>query len=152
MHETFTAVVGTVLGDTRKRRTAAGDEVISFRMASNSRRLDRESSQWVDGAKLYLTVTCWKRLVVGVDGAIAKGRPVIVYGTIRTNEYTTPDGERRSDLEMVAHAVGIDLARAWVTYEGPIRINSAGEPEAVQQLAAVTDEAAREAAQVPSAA
>lgn len=153
MHETFTAVVGTVLNEPRRRRTASGDEIISFRMASNSRRLDRQSGEWVDGAKLYLTVTCWKRLVAGVGAAVAKGRPVIAYGTIRTNEYTTSDGEKRADLEMSAHAVGIDLARGWVTYQGPIRLGDNGQPiEIVQHDAPVGAEASPSLEVAPTAA
>ncbi|MFC7450848.1 single-stranded DNA-binding protein [Rhodococcus daqingensis] len=111
MYETHTAVVGTVVTNPVKRPTNSGDEVLSFRMASNARRQDRATGEWTDGGTLYLTVTCWRRLVSGVGASLMKGDPVIAYGQLRTTEYTTKDGVDRSDLEMRASAVGPDLAR-----------------------------------------
>ncbi|MDG3013188.1 single-stranded DNA-binding protein [Speluncibacter jeojiensis] len=111
MYETHTAVVGTVITDPRQRTTSSGDVVLSFRMACNGRRLDRETGEWHDNGTLYLSVSCWRRLVIGVGASLTKGDPVIAYGQLRTNEYTTKDGAPRSDLEMRASAVGPDLAR-----------------------------------------
>ncbi len=118
MYETYTTVIVTVVSEPRRRQTAAGEEVISFRVACNSRRIDKRTQEWVDGPTLYLTVSCWRRLLAGVGAAIAKGRPVIAHGQIKTNEYTSADGERRADLEMTATAVGLDLSRCVVTFEG----------------------------------
>ncbi|MGW6694449.1 single-stranded DNA-binding protein [Rhodococcus sp. NPDC054953] len=111
MYETHTAVVGTVITHPVKRSTNAGEEVLSFRMASNARRFDQASGEWTDGGTLYLTVSCWRRLVGGVGASLMKGDPIIAYGQLRTNEYTNRDGVERSDLEMRATAVGPDLAR-----------------------------------------
>lgn len=111
MYETYGTVVGTVITDPIKRETISGEEVLSFRMASNVRRRDRESGEWVDGGTLYLTVSCWRRLVQGVGASLMKGDPIIAHGELRTNEYKTRDGEPRSDLEMRAAAIGPDLAR-----------------------------------------
>ncbi|MFC4603258.1 single-stranded DNA-binding protein [Rhodococcus kronopolitis] len=111
MYETHTAVVGTVITNPVKRPTNSGDEVLSFRMASNVRRWDQATGEWTDGGTLYLTVTCWRRLVAGVGASIMRGDPVLAYGQLRTNEYTTRDGVERADLEMRASAVGPDLAR-----------------------------------------
>ncbi|GAA1480355.1 hypothetical protein GCM10009624_07950 [Gordonia sinesedis] len=118
MFETYTTVIGTVVSDPQRRTTSSGVEVISFRMASNSRRMNRATQEWIDGPTLYLRVSCWRRLVDAVDGAVAKGRPVIVHGQISTNSYVTADGERRSDLEMTADTVGLDLNRCVVEYRG----------------------------------
>ncbi|MEE3850763.1 single-stranded DNA-binding protein [Gordonia sp. LSe1-13] len=118
MYETYTTVIGTVVSDPRHRETTTGEPVISFRVACNSRRIDKRSQEWVDGPTLYLTVSCWRRLLAGVSQAVAKGRPVIAHGQIKTNEYVTADGERRADLEMTASAVGLDLSRCVVTYAG----------------------------------
>lgn len=111
MYETHTAVVGTVITNPVKRSTTAGEEVLSFRMASNARRFDQATGEWTDGGTLYLTVTCWRRLVAGVGASLMKGDPIVAYGQLRTAEYVTKDGVERSDLEMRAAAVGPDLAR-----------------------------------------
>lgn len=70
MYETHTAVVGTVITNPVKRSTTGGEEVISFRMASNARRFDQATGEWTDGDTLYLTVSCWRRLVDGVAACL----------------------------------------------------------------------------------
>ncbi|SNS79236.1 single-stranded DNA-binding protein [Rhodococcoides kyotonense] len=111
MYEAQCAVVGTVITNPIKRQTPSGEPVLSFRMASNARRQDRNTGEWTDGGTLFLTVTCWRRLVTGVGASLMKGDPVVAYGQLRTNEYTTREGVERADLEMTASAVGPDLAR-----------------------------------------
>lgn len=128
MYETYTTVIGTVISQPRRRRTAAGEDVFSFRMACNSRRVDKRNGEWVEGPTLYLTVSCWRRLIDGVTPVIAKGRPVIAHGQIKTNEYTADDGERRADLEMTATAVGLDLSRCVVSYVGATARTGSNEP------------------------
>ncbi|KAA0022884.1 single-stranded DNA-binding protein [Antrihabitans cavernicola] len=119
MYEAHAGIVGTVITNPIKRTTPSGEEVLSFRMASNSRRQDRATGEWLDGGTLYLTVTCWRRLVTGVGASIMRGDPIIAYGQLRTNEYTTRDGVERADLEMRASAVGPDLARCIVKFDRP---------------------------------
>jgi single-strand DNA-binding protein len=109
MFETPITVVGRIITDFR-RRVVAGQEVISFRVASNSRRRTPEGS-WEPGQTLYMTVNCWGKLVTGVGAGLYKGAPIIAVGTVHTSEYEDRDGLKRSSLEMRATAVGPDLAR-----------------------------------------
>ncbi|SEL64200.1 single-stranded DNA-binding protein [Rhodococcus maanshanensis] len=129
MYETHTAVVGTVITNPVKRPTNSGEEVLSFRMASNVRRQDRSTGEWTDGGTLYLTVTCWRRLVAGVGASLMKGDPVIACGQLRTNEYTTKDGVDRADLEMRASAVGPDLARCRARLDRAPKAAQSAEPD-----------------------
>ena len=115
MFETPITVVGRIITDLR-RRVVAGQEVISFRVASNSRRRTADGD-WEAGQTLYITVNCWGRLVTGVGAALYKGAPIIAVGTVHTSEYEDRDGVKRSSLEMRASAVGPDLARAIVRIE-----------------------------------
>jgi single-strand DNA-binding protein len=110
MFETPITVVGRIITDFR-RRVVAGQEVISFRVASNSRRRTPEGT-WEPGQTLYMTVNCWGKLVTGVGAGLYKGAPIIAVGTVHTSEYEDRDGLKRSSLEMRATAVGPDLARA----------------------------------------
>lgn len=118
MYETYTTVIGNVVSDPRRRKTSNGDEVISFRVACNSRRLDKANNVWSDGPTLFLTISCWRRLLAGVGLAVAKGRPIIAHGQIKTKEYVAADGTKRQDLEMSAVSVGLDLSRCVVSYRG----------------------------------
>ncbi|MFD8248971.1 single-stranded DNA-binding protein [Nocardia sp. NPDC059691] len=111
MYEANATVIGTIATHPVKRDLTNGEQVVTFRLASNSRRLDQTSGQWVDNGTLYLTVSCWRRLVAGVDASLRRGDPIIAYGQLRSHEYRSKDGVERRDLEMRATAVGPDLSR-----------------------------------------
>ena len=117
MFETSMTVVGRIITDPR-RRLVAGQEVISFRVAANSRRRTAEGT-WEPGTTLYITVNCWRRLVTGVGAALYKGAPVIATGIVHTSEYEDREGAKRSTLDMRATAVGPDLSRVIVRIEQP---------------------------------
>lgn len=117
MYEAVATVVGTVVTEPVRRELPGGEQMVSFRLASTARRLDRETGEWVDNGTLFLTVSCWRRLVAGVDASIHRGDPVIVQGQLRSNEYRTREGAQRRDLEMRAHTLGPDLARCTARVE-----------------------------------
>lgn len=110
MNETLVTIVGNVVSDVRRHRTATDDH-ITFRVANNARRFDRDTEGWVDGDRLYTTVSCWRRLAAGVAGSLGKGDPVVVTGRLYTRNFQTDDGQRRSVTELEATAVGPDLGR-----------------------------------------
>lgn len=117
MFETWMTVVGHIVTDPQRRRVG-NEELIKFRVASNSRRRTGDGD-WEPGNSLFITVNCWGRLVTGVGAALSKGAPVIAVGHVYTSEYEDRDGNRRSSMEMRATAVGPDLARAIVRIEKP---------------------------------
>lgn len=150
MNETHVTLVGTVINDLRRRTTAEGAELVSFRMASNERRFDRTSGEWVDGETLYATVTCWRRLVKGVSYALAKGDPVVVTGRIYTRSYEV-EGQRRQSVELDAATVGIDLSRCMASIERTRRLPAAsapagpaGEGEQIESLAVTVPDTAEQ--------
>ena len=115
MRETPVTVVGTLVSDMRPCRVGPdGTHVLSLGVASNERRFDKTSESWVDGESVYLSVNCWRRLAENA-ASLVKGDPVIVSGKLRTREWTTEQGERRSAVELEANAVGPDLARCAAT-------------------------------------
>ena len=139
MFETPMTVVGRIITDLR-RRVVGDQEVISFRVASNSRRRTAEGA-WEPGNSLYITVNCWGRLVTGVGAALYKGAPVIVSGVVHTSEYEDKDGIKRSSLEMRASAVGPDLARAVARIEQPQRPRDAEDDAPADAASDDADEA-----------
>ena len=48
LNETFVTVVGNLVDDPKLRTLEAGQDLASFRIASTSRRFDRDSQRWVD--------------------------------------------------------------------------------------------------------
>jgi single-strand DNA-binding protein len=150
MFETPLTVVGNIVNDPI-RRTVGDQEVLKFRLASNSRRRVADGT-WEPGNSLFVTVNCWGRLVSGVGASLGKGSPVIVVGHVHTSEYEDRDGVRRSTLEMRASSVGPDLSRCIARVEktvstvpdataetaeaGDAEDADAGEPRATLPLSA----------------
>jgi single-strand DNA-binding protein len=121
MNETQVTVVGNVVDDPRLRRTEGGVEVAGFRIASTSRRYDREAGRWADSGSLFLQVSCWRTLGVNVVDSLRKGDPVLVVGRLSTRTYER-DGQVRSSYELEATAVGPDLARGTARFERTVRV------------------------------
>jgi single-strand DNA-binding protein len=143
MFETPLTVVGNVVNDPKRRRV--GDqEVLKFRVASNSRRRTADGT-WEPGNSLFITVNCWGRLVSGVGASLGKGSPVIVSGHVYTSEYEDRDGNQRSSLEMRAIAVGPDLSRCIARVEKTVSSGSAPAPAEAEQDTEVDTEPAEEA-------
>jgi single-strand DNA-binding protein len=110
--ETNLAVVGNVLTAPEWRRTNTDNTLVAnFRIASTSRRFDRETGTWVDGHSLRVRVSAWRRLAEGVASSIAVGDPIVVYGRIYTRDWVDDDNNNRVSYEMEAYAIGHDLNR-----------------------------------------
>jgi single-strand DNA-binding protein len=139
-NETTITVVGNIVSDVTHKHTAGGISRAGFRVATTERRFNAEAGEWVDGDKLFLSVTCWRRLADGVVASLGKGDPVIVSGKLRIRDYEV-DGQRRSAAEVDASAVGPDLT--WCVAD-PRRTHSAGGIVAPRQ-----EDGAREVVDAP---
>jgi single-strand DNA-binding protein len=136
MNDVMMTIVGNVIRDVDLRFTSNGDPVATFRVASNTRRFDRENERWVEGDTHYLSVTCWRNMASNVANSIKKGMPVVVYGRLRSREVERPCGEgshtvRYQDVE--AYAVGPDLARGTAEFT---RVKSAAVAESETRIVA----------------
>jgi single-strand DNA-binding protein len=135
MFETQITIVGNIV--TKPDRRRVGDqELIKFRVASNSRRRTADGN-WEPGNSFFVTVNCWGRLVTGVGAALGKGDPVVVVGNVYTSEYEDKEGVRRSSVEVRATSVGPDLARCVA------RIESRRQPGTNTDDAAVENDGER---------
>jgi single-strand DNA-binding protein len=102
-------VVGNVVSSPTRNRTQNGS-VTNFRLASNERRFDTATQDWIDGHSFFVDVECWGELGGNVAHSISKGDPVVVVGAIRTHEWESEQG-RRSRPQIKAEAVAPNLAR-----------------------------------------
>jgi single-strand DNA-binding protein len=126
MFETPFTIVGNIVTDPVHRRVGE-HAVVKFRVASNSRRRTTEGA-WEQGDSLFVSVSCWNRLVSGVAGLV-KGDPVVVVGQLYTSEYDDREGVRRTSVEVRATAVGPDLARSTVRLERLRRSSAEQAPD-----------------------
>ena len=123
MKETEITVVGNVVKPPQRNRTANGS-VTNFRVASTSRRYDREVQGWVDNKTLFLDVECWGELGGHVSQTVSKGDPVIVFGSLFTDEWDTDQG-RRSKVKLRAEVVGPDLTKGTAEFKRVLRAPAA---------------------------
>ena len=120
MNDTMITIVGNVVDEPKLRETKSGVKVLSFRIASTSRRYDREQERWTDNESLFLTVTCWRWLAENVAASLHKGQPVIATGKVYTREYRVDEAVRAS-YEMDAEAVGHDMSRGQTQFTKNLR-------------------------------
>ena len=107
-------IVGNVVGRPELTQNRAGVPCANFRVASTSRRYDRNASAWAQGETIHLLVRCWHGLATNVAAALEEGLPVMVHGRLSTVKTTTqgPDGPRgQSETVLDASSIGLDLAR-----------------------------------------
>jgi single stranded DNA-binding protein len=102
-------VIGNVVNSPSRNRTQNGS-VTNFRVASTERRFDSATGGWIDGPSFFVDVECWGELGGNVSHSVSKGDPVVVVGSIRTDEWDSDQG-RRSRPQVKAEAVGPNLAR-----------------------------------------
>jgi single-strand DNA-binding protein len=110
MFDTIMTIVGNVVDTPRMRLTKSGHAVTNFRVASTSRRYDRETQRYVDNATLFANVTCWRTMAENVAASVHKGQPIVVTGRYYSREYEINETVRVA-YELEANAVGHDLAR-----------------------------------------
>lgn len=120
MNDTYMTIVGNVVDEPRQRNTNNGHAVTNFRVASTSRRFDRESGHFVDNSTLFVNVTCWRALAENVGQSVKKGQPVMVTGRYYSREYTV-DEQVRFSFELEASAVGHDLSRGVTDFRKVVR-------------------------------
>ena len=96
-------VVGNVTRDPELRFTQGGMAVANFGVAWNRRKQDGEEEV------SFFNVSCFRQLAENVAESLQKGSRVVVYGMLQQRSWDTPDGDRRSTVEMVADDVAPSL-------------------------------------------
>jgi single-strand DNA-binding protein len=105
-------IVGNVTRDPELRYTPNGAALVRFGVAVN-RRFRDESGQWKDGDTSFFDVTAWRSLAENIAESITQGTRVVLVGRLRTNSWETPEGEKRSKVEIEAEEIGPSLK--WAT-------------------------------------
>jgi len=108
MNETYVTVSGNVVGDPVTRLTKADVPFVTFRVASNVRRVNFKTGEYFDAGTNFVNVTAFRALGINLANSLKKGEPVIVYGRMRINQWV--NGEKSgTTVEIDAYNVGHDL-------------------------------------------
>ncbi len=110
--ETVITVVGNLVDDPELRFTPSGAAVANFRIASTPRTFDKQSNEWKDGDALFLSCSVWRQAAENVAESLQKGMRVVVQGRLKSRQYETREGEKRTVFEIEVEEVGPSLKYA----------------------------------------
>src|SRR5688572_9949918 len=110
--ETVITVVGNLVDDPELRFTPSGAAVANFRIASTPRTFDKQSNEWKDGDALFLSCSVWRQAAENVAESLVKGMRVVVQGRLKSRQYETREGEKRTVFEIEVEEVGPSLKYA----------------------------------------
>ncbi len=110
--ETVITVVGNLVDDPELRFTPSGAAVANFRMASTPRTYDRQTGEWKDGETLWLGCSVWRQAAENVAESLTKGTRVVVQGRLKSRQYETREGEKRTVFEIDVDEIGPSLRSA----------------------------------------
>ena len=106
-------VVGRLTGDPELRFTPSGAAVANFTIASNARTFDRQASEWKDEPATFWRASAWREMAENVAESLTRGSAVIATGVVKSREWETKEGDKRTSLELHVEAIGPDLR--WAT-------------------------------------
>ncbi len=105
-------LVGNTTRDPELRFTSNGQPTASFGLAVNRRWQNRQTQEWEE-ATSFFDVVCWQEMAENACESLPKGVRVVVTGRLEQRSWETPDGERRTKVEVVADEIGPSLR--WAT-------------------------------------
>ncbi len=97
-------LTGNLTRDPELRSTNGGLAICSLRIASNTRRKDGQSGEWIDKPN-YFDVTIFGAQGENCARFLTKGRPVAVDGRLEWREWETANNEKRQAVEIIADTV-----------------------------------------------
>src|SRR5438270_11855848 len=132
-------LVGRLTKDPELRFTTQGTPVCRFRLAVGRRYKDRTSNEWKEEVA-FVPCTLWREAAERAGQRLKKGSPVFVEGRLKSRDWQTKEGQKRSDLE-------VEVSR--IQFLESMAEEGAGAPEPIP--AAVGAETSRESGPVEEA-
>jgi single-strand DNA-binding protein len=114
MNGNSVTVVGNVTRDPELRFTPSGQATATFGLAVNRIWNDRQTNERKEAVSFF-DIVCWREMAENASESLTKGTRVLVTGRLEQRSWETPDGEKRSKIEIVADEIGPSLR--WATAE-----------------------------------
>lgn len=96
-------ITGNLTKDPELRALPSGTSVCELRIACNGRRRTAEG-QWEDDPNFF-NVTVWGQQGENCKRFLSKGRGVAIDGRLKWREWETPEGQKRSAVDIIAETV-----------------------------------------------
>jgi single-strand DNA-binding protein len=94
-------VSGNLTRDPELRATASGMAVLKLGIAVNDRRKNQQTGEWEDVPNFF-DVTIFGQRGESLSRFLSKGSKVAIEGKLRWSQWETPDGDKRSKVEIIA--------------------------------------------------
>ena len=107
MADTHVTITGNLTDDPDLRFTPNGHPVANFRLAVTARVKDGDS--WKDGETSFFRINLWWQLAEHVAESLTKGDRAVVIGRLKSRSWETPEGDKRSVVEVEADEVAPSL-------------------------------------------
>jgi len=98
--------MGRLVADPDIRYTPKGTPHCTFRIAVNRRFKDQTLNDWREET-YYFTVSAWAQLAERISERLKKGSAVLIQGELRSRSWETPNGEKRSLVEIHSRNIQI---------------------------------------------
>jgi single-strand DNA-binding protein len=95
-------LVGNVGADPEIRSLESGVKVARLRLATTERIYNRQTQETKEHTEWH-TVVLWRGLADVADKYVRKGSQIYIEGSLRSNEWTDKDGNKRYGMEIVAN-------------------------------------------------
>ena len=92
-------LIGRLTRDPELRYTTGGTAVCHFRIAVSRSYKTPNSTEWKEEVA-FVPCSVWRETAERCNSRLKKGSPVFVEGRLRSKEWTTKEGQKRSDLEL----------------------------------------------------
>lgn len=96
-------LVGNLTRDPELRSTPGGTSVANFGLAVNRRYTNKQGERIEDVD--FFNIVVWGRQAENCSTYIRKGNPVAIEGRLQSSMWETPEGQKRSKVEIVADNV-----------------------------------------------
>jgi single-strand DNA-binding protein len=96
-------LIGNLTKDPELRYTPNGTAVANLRIAVNRKFKDRSGELKEDTC--FVTVTAWDKQAEICNQYLQKGRPIFVEGILQSRSWETPDGQKRSTIDVRAERI-----------------------------------------------
>jgi single-strand DNA-binding protein len=99
-----TILTGNLTADPDVRSTPSGTTVCKLRLATNTRRKDGASGEYVAKPN-YFDITVWGAQGENCARYLRKGRAVAIDGRLEWRQWETDNGHKRQAVEIIADSV-----------------------------------------------
>jgi single-strand DNA-binding protein len=96
-------LIGNLTKDPELRYTPNGTAVTNLRLAVNRKFKDRTGELKEDTC--FITVTAWDKQAEICNQYLQKGRSVFIEGILQSRSWETPDGQKRSTIDVRAERI-----------------------------------------------